>query len=195
MRGRAVRIALMLAAACGEERFESRTESQWVSTLRSGATKERIWAAGALGRMKAQSTAAQDALIAALQDSSDAISIAAADAIAATGGSDVRDYVLTRVFPLARNEHSPERVAAIEVLGKEPYADARSVPILVGALRDPSPGVRATAAMTLGRLGGAARPAVSALHEVLRDTNELVRHEAQDAITAISGVQYGHKQP
>lgn len=107
----------------------------------------------------------------------------------------VRDYVITRAFPLANNEHPPERVAAIEVLGKEPYVDARSVPSLSGALRDPSPGVRATAALTLGRLGGTARPAVSALHDALRDTNELVRHEAQDAITAINGVQHGHKQP
>ena len=189
-------LAIMAACGFGEERFEYKTESQWVSTLRAGTAKERIWAADALGRMKAKSAAARDALVAALQDSSDAISIAAADAIASTGGSDVRDYVLTRVLPLAKNEHSPDRVAALEVLGREPYLDARSVPILIGALRDPSPGVRATAAMTLGRLGESAQGAVSALHEVLRDTNDLVRHEAQDAITAINGVKHGHnKQP
>lgn len=192
-----VAIILAALAGCGfgEDRFEYKTERQWVSALRSGSVQDRVWAAGALGRMKAESPAARDALIAALQDSSDAVSIAAAEALSGSIGSQVRDYVLMRVWPLAGNEHSPDRMAAVEVLARPAYSDPRSVPILVKALRDPSPGVRATAAMTLGRLGELAQPSVSALHETLRDTNELVRHEAQDAITAINGVKHGHKQP
>lgn len=188
--------ALAVLLACGgDDRFEYRTERQWVAALRSGSVQDRAWAAGALGRMKAESQAARDALIAALRDSSDAVSIAAAEALSGSIGSQVRDYVLTRVWPLASDEHSPERVAAVEVLGRPAYADPRSVPVLVNALRDPSPGVRATAALTLGRLGELAETSVSALHEALRDTNELVRHEAQDAITAINGVKHGHKKP
>ena len=187
--------AVALITACGEERYEYKTERQWVAALRSGSVEDRVWAAGALGRMEAESQAARDALIAALQDSSDAISIAAAEALSSTMGAEVRDYVLTRVWPLASNEHSPDRMAALEVLGQPAFADRRSVPILMNALRDPSPAIRATAAMTLGLLSELAAQAGPALHEALRDTNELVRHEAQDAITSISGVRHGHKTP
>ena len=188
--------ALAILGACGfgEPRYEYKTERQWIAALRQGTIQDRAWAAGALGRMKAESQPAREALIAALQDSSDALSIAAAEALSVSIGSQVRDYVLTRVWPLATNEHSPERMAALEVLGKEAYADSRSIPILVKALLDPSPGIRATAAMTLGLLGESAEAAVPALHAALRDTNDLVRHEAQDAITAINGVRHGHKQ-
>jgi HEAT repeat protein len=63
--------------------------------------------------------------------------------------------------------------------------DARAVPSLVRLLSDPTPDVRARAAMLLGAVGRGAHDAVGALRPLLRDSSRLVRQEAVFAAGAI----------
>jgi HEAT repeat protein len=194
-RSLAVVAAVLAAAACDlrEPRYEYKTEREWVGILTDGKTNERVWAAGALEGMKAKSDAARSALLAASRDTTTAVSVAAIHALGVLRDSRVsRELVLSRVWRVASDSLAQSRVRALEALGLEHYADDRSVPILVAALRDRAADVRATAALSLGQLGSRARAALPALHTALGDTNDLVRVETRHAITAISGEKLPH---
>ena len=107
----------------------------------------------------------------------DAVRVAAANSIARLHeGRDNRSLILVRLWRVALDTASEARVSAIEALGLKTYHDARSVPLLVAALRNQSAATRAAAALSLGELGPLAKPAVEALHQALRDSSETVRH-------------------
>jgi HEAT repeat protein len=85
---------------------------------------------------------------------------------------------LTRLLEDSDETVRQEAAAGLGVV--DPRAAA--VPALMGALDDKSPGVRATAAYSLGRLREAARPAVPRLVAALKDANEGVRSNAVVAL-------------
>lgn len=70
--------------------------------------------------------------------------------------------------------------------------DERAIPALAKALRDPEADVRSVAAAALGNFGKAAASAHNALSVAARDSNEMVRHHAMDALAAIDGHQRKH---
>lgn len=180
--------AVALIVACGAERFQNRTESEWRNAFEDGTVDERILAADALATMRANSDATLRLLRASLPDTTPAIRVAAARALASTGRvGPMRDSVLAILWVVAADSASDSRLSALEALALEPYRDARSVPVLIAALGDQSAGSRATAAVSLGILGSLAAPAIPALEAALRDTSEIVRHEIRDAIAAIGG--------
>lgn len=179
--------------ACAEPRFDRKTERQWLAQLRAGDVTQRQQAVDALGNLKAASDETRHALLAALDDSSLAVSAAAARALAhLSDGRTNRDVALPVLWRLAADADLDGRLVALETLGLEAYRDARSVPVLVAALRDSSTAIRATAATTLGQLGKRAASAMPALASALADSSEMVRHEARDAIAAITGRRGQH---
>lgn len=186
-RGFFILAAGMLTTACNEPRYQSKTERQWRSELEGGDDQTRRWAAAALRAMNASSEETDHALVAAFYDPSDAVSVAAATALASRpDGTELRDVILERLWKVARSVRGP-RIEALDALALETYRHPGTIAILVEVLADSSPALRATAAASLRAFGKAAAAAVPALQAVLRDTNELVRHEATDALSAIAG--------
>jgi HEAT repeats len=84
---------------------------------------------------------------------------------------------------LARDRSFKVRVEAALVLGR--LRQARSVPVLIGALKDPFPAVRAASVQALGRIGSPiARDAVT---HATQDPNPLVRRMAREAARQLGG--------
>jgi HEAT repeat protein len=84
---------------------------------------------------------------------------------------------------LAHDRSYKVRVEAAIVLGR--LRQSRSVPALIGALRDPNPAVRATAARSLGQIGSPI--AKDAVGKALVDPVPLVRRMAKDAMRQLGG--------
>jgi HEAT repeat protein len=84
---------------------------------------------------------------------------------------------------LARDRSYKVRVDAALVLGR--LRQTRSIPALIGALRDPHQAVRASAALALGRIGSPiARDAVA---KAAQDPSLLVRRMALGALKRLGG--------
>jgi len=81
---------------------------------------------------------------------------------------------------------------AMGVLGTMGPANEDAVPELAKALQDPDPMVRAGAARALGRIGPAARPALSALESA---TEGGLGPEVREALQARSRIEGVGKQP
>jgi hypothetical protein len=84
---------------------------------------------------------------------------------------------------LAHDRSYKVRVDAALVLGR--LHEPRSIPALIGALRDPNPAVRASAAQSLGRIGSPI--AKDAVAKALVDPVPLVRHMAKEAMKQLGG--------
>lgn len=185
-------VFLLVAAAgvicaCNEPRYQNKTERQWRSELTTGDERMRRGAADALRAMNARSEETDHALVQAVHDLSDAVSAAAAAALASRpDAKQLRDVILDRLWRIAGSS-GDSRIAALDALALDAYRHPGTVQILVDALRDSSAAVRATAASGLRAFGTDAAPAASALQAALRDTNALVRHEAADALAAVTG--------
>ena len=86
--------------------------------------------------------------------------------------------------PLAATLRDPEvdvrtnAVYTLTRLGQQPNGGPGVTPALLGALKDPEPGVRKVAASAFRSMEAPPRGAISALVETLRDTNAEVRAEA-----------------
>jgi hypothetical protein len=89
---------------------------------------------------------------------------------------------------LARDSSFKVRVGAALILGR--LHQVRSVPALVGALRDPEPGVRATAAESLGEIGSILPR--EALVAALNDPEPPVRRAARTALRRLGGDEGPH---
>ena len=90
----------------------------------------------------------------------------------------------TRLLPLLQDADAEVRAQAAKVLGDTRHAPARQA--LIGATADASPRVQAFAAISLGKLGGAAH--VEAIVEMLRknaDQDAVLRHAG---VMALAGV-------
>jgi HEAT repeats len=95
-------------------------------------------------------------------------------ALAAPRIEDVEDA-------LSHDRSYKVRVDAALVLGR--LRQTRSIPALIGGLKDPNPAVRASAAQSLGRIGSPI--AKDALTKVLADPAPLVRRSAKEAMAAL----------
>jgi|SRR5450432_4207184 len=84
---------------------------------------------------------------------------------------------------LAHDRSYKVRVEAALVLGR--LRQTRSVPALIGALKDGNPAVRASAATSLGRIGSPI--AKDALGKALADPAPVVRRNAKDSLALLGG--------
>src|SRR5262245_55293954 len=85
----------------------------------------------------------------------------------------------------ATSGDAPARIKAIKQLAAQPKFAAAAVEPLSKLLGDSSPQLRAYAAHALGKAGAAAKPAVPALAELLKDPEAQVRQQAIQALVAI----------
>jgi hypothetical protein len=88
---------------------------------------------------------------------------------------------------LGHDQSFKVRVEAALILGR--LHQMRSVPVLVGALRDPQPGVRAAAADALGEIGSLLPR--DALVAALRDPEATVRRAARAALRRLGAADEG----
>jgi hypothetical protein len=92
---------------------------------------------------------------------------------------------------LAHDRSYKVRVEAALVLGR--LHETRSIPALIGALRDPNPAVRASAARSLGHIGSPiARDAVA---KALVDPAPQVRRMAKEAMKQLGGEDVAGETP
>jgi HEAT repeat protein len=86
-----------------------------------------------------------------------------------------------------KSPQAPERdrIIAVRLLPQRKGEAAQVVPALIEALKDPSDGVRASAAMGLGYFGEQARDAIPALQTAQRDSDVRVREAAGVALSRI----------
>ncbi len=138
---------------------------------------KRADAAEELGRIGPPAKSAVPALVKLLQDKVEDVRLAAAAALASI---DSQNAALMPVV-LAELKSGPEqRKAAAEILGD---LGAVGVPALTEALKDADPGVRWSAAESLGRIGPASKAAVPALAAALEDKE--IRSIVADALAGI----------
>jgi len=88
---------------------------------------------------------------------------------------------------LGHDQSFKVRVEAALILGR--LRQVRSVPVLIGALRDPQPGVRSAAADSLGQIGSLLPR--DALMATLRDPEPSVRRAARAALRRLGGADDG----
>jgi HEAT repeat protein len=180
-------------SGCQEPEFQFKTEREWLASFQGGTTADRVWAAAALGELGLKRADSREAMVRALDDSVADVRVAAAKAIAVVPPSQERRERILQLLWTTAPQRTRAGISALEALALEPYRDGRSVPLLVNALRDSLAETRATAALTLGRLGKLGTPALAALHGALRDTSQMVRTESSHAIRSISGERIAHQ--
>jgi HEAT repeat protein len=84
-----------------------------------------------------------------------------------------------------KSEEESTRLTAIDKLGLQGANAAEAVGPLTELLDDPAPAVRAHAAMALGEIGEPAKSSASALLNLLKDKDEIVRRRAIRALIAL----------
>ncbi len=105
-------------------------------------------------------------------------------AVGATAARGAREARIEDVEDsLGHDQSFKVRVEAALILGR--LHQVRSVPVLIGALRDPQPGVRAAAADALGQIGSPLPR--DALVAALRDPEAPVRRAARAALRRLGG--------
>lgn len=119
-------------------------------------------------------------LAGAAQANDRSLFLAAVDALAA-----LRD---ARTSPLLARRYAaldvPLRRKVLEALGA-PGQPPVAVALLTGAVADPDPSIRATAAWSLGKLGSAAEPTLAAIERAARDSRWEVRANAAATIARL----------
>ena len=148
------------------------------------ASKIRVEAADALGRMAGPALAAAPALEAALSDADPAVSRHAAAALAAIGfaGEDPASPALE----LLAHEKVSVRLGVIQALQDAGPSTPGSVYLLVAALEDPDLELRRAALQTLNHFGEAARQATPFLLDLLTSPGPLGSKEISRTLTAIA---------
>ena len=110
-----------------------------------------------------------------------------ATAVRAAPGARIEDVEES----LGHDQSFKVRVEAALILGR--LRQVRSVPVLVGALRDPQPGVRSAAANALGQIGSPLPR--EALAAALRDPEAPVRRAARVALRRLGSEEGGAREP
>lgn len=145
--------------------------------LESPEAPKRADAAEELGRIGPPAKAAIPALIKLLQDKDADVRLASGGALASI---DPKNAALLPAVTAELKGGPEQRKAAAEILGD---LGPGGVPALTDALKDADPGVRWSAAESLGRIGPASKSAVPALAAALEDKD--IRSIAADALAGI----------
>jgi HEAT repeat protein len=138
----------------------------------------RIAAVHGLGGMAAAQPATWPLLVGALSDPD--LQAWASMEVARIGAP-----VVPMLRPAVMSKNPVARRGAVAALQMAPGAAREATPELIGTLKDSDPGVRALAAIDLGRIGPPARSAIPALSAALNDPRYYVRDQAALAIGKI----------
>ncbi|MCP4652057.1 MAG: hypothetical protein GY858_01555 [Candidatus Omnitrophica bacterium] len=154
--------------------------SALTKALKDGNKYVRWNSAWALGQIGPAAEPAVSSLIEALKDKDWVVRANSATALGEIGPA--AEPALVRLRKLAKNDPDEEvRTAVQEAIGKiekgseSVGTEDAEVDRLIKGLKDPDPKVRKDSARVLGKIGPAAKPAVSALIEALKDPDFKVR--------------------
>ena len=159
----------------------------WVELLTNELASVEVqqYAAGSLAEMRGGAAPALATLL-QLQDHTNytlRISIGAAIQYCDTDG------LLSSIHNLRHSPHDNSRASAAWSLGHISKAPDMSIPVLMRAVNDPSPHVRASAIAALPRFGADALTATNVIFRALNDSERRVRKAATNALNQLVGNQ------
>lgn len=181
-------LGIVLVSCQGEPGYRGRTSREWMTALGDSSPLVRVQAADALGHVleiAPRSPHVVRALIATLADSVDRVRMAAATALVAQGVR-AEGAVPGLHAALHDSAHAHVRAQAASILGSlGPAAGEGSIPVLIEAVADDSPEVRAAALHALAAFGSAALIALPEIRSRLDDASPSVRLRALEALTSV----------
>ena len=180
--------AAAFATGCSDPGYKGRSSDQWIATLKTGSTTERVDAVFALGHVLEVAPGSRKvtrALVSALRDTADDVRVAAATGLRRAGPLAVRAIPLLGDL-LADTAHADVRERAAVALGDVGRnAPQQATELLRRGMADQSPSVRTAAARALGGLGGGARAAIPELIEAAKAGDPQLRLASIDALARI----------
>ena len=179
-RARPIYVALFIGLlGCGSDPgYAGRSSREWIVDLESGDTRAKVDASRALGKVlkvRPDFPMVVDALANALRDTSDAVRVAAASALAAEG-VDPLAAVDGLHDVLHDSAHADVRASVALIIGTlGPRRGIRLLPFLKEALDDPDAEVRAAVVEAIGALGSAATGEAESIIPLASDSMPQVR--------------------
>ena len=173
-------VAVCIAAiSCGSDPgYAGRSSREWIDDLETGDTRSKVEASSALGNVleiRPDFPLVVVALANALRDTSDAVRIAAASALAADG-VDPLAAVDGLHEALHDSAHADVRASVALIIGTlGPTRVIALLPFLKEALGDPNAEVRVAAVEAIGALGSAATGEAESIIPLARDSMPRVR--------------------
>jgi HEAT repeat protein len=152
----------------------------WIEKLSDPDWKERNHAAHVIAGIGPSAQAALPALKEAMNAQDPVFRCNAIEAFASVGRSEADMDTLVAV--MTKDPDDQARSCAALVL--DDYG-LWAMSALIRGLADPAAGVRASAAQSLGHIGPAAKAALPALREALKDSDSFVASRAQVALARI----------
>ena len=182
--------AVVVVGGCqADPGFGGRSTRDWIAALEDSTVVGRVRAVDALRnilRVQPNSPHIVRALIRALGDSVDAVRMSAGVALT-TEGVRAEGAVPALHDALHDTAHAVVRWQAAMILGRLASSTGQaSVPVLIEALSDAEPQVRAAAAQALGEIGHVSAPALPHLFLLVKDPDADVRVKAVEALPKIS---------
>src|SRR5262245_44994643 len=160
-----------------------------IELVKSGTPKEKAESLFIIGSIGPKADSAVPAVIAALGDADPLVKSAAGYAVGKIGPAAKDALPALQQLATADDEmlklSSVWAMLQIGVMNEE--VTKMAVPMLAKALSNEREFVRVEAAMSLGKLGKAAAPAVPALEKAGQDPSPAVRHAAAEAVKLIKG--------
>ena len=177
-RGSVCFVALLFAACEQDPGYGGRKSSDWIEKLQGGSSDERVRAAIALGKVleiRPNFPEVVKALTSAVGDTSDAVRMAAANALSAEGVD--RLAALSEIHAaLHDSAHADVRASTAYIIGG--WGAKRSAPLipaLLEATKDSVANVRAAAVEALGMLKANDAPELNAILKLADDPYPAVR--------------------
>ena len=164
-----------------------------VDGLKSRSRDERELASAGMAKLGAEALAAEDALMAALDDESEVVRVNVTSVLSLQTSPDSSEQqtqpLLAALLKLLDSENANTRQAAAVTLSNLGPQAAPAVPRLAEALKDGNANVRKAAAETLGRLGSAAKEAIGPLEALAADeeADGATRTAASEALERLRG--------
>lgn len=173
-------LAMVYLGCSTDPGYQGKPSEEWIRQLSDTDRLQRERAATALGhvlKLQPNSTKVIDALVNALQDSSDEVQEAVALALSS---APVRGEVAipALVKLLSDSAHPHARAHGASIIGVFGRRASVAVPDLALALDDPVAQVRLAVLEALGRIGPPASGALDAIAHRVRDPNAYVRVKA-----------------
>ena len=163
----------------------------YCEALTSTDRNAREMASMFLGQLGPDAEAAQESLVATLNDESSFVRVNSASLLSIFNVETER--VSAVLAELLSHADVNIRLTSAVALGNLGESAAPALPALTAALQDEDPRVRSAAASTLGAMGAAAQPARSSLAELERDPDSGTRQAAVTAIGQIDRERDGTK--
>ena len=172
------------AAAAGLLRAHPPVLDNAVEALRDNNLSVRMGIAWELGQLGPAAGPAIPALVKALGDENGSVRDSAARALGKIGPP--ARAALPALRKALTDKHEDTRVdAALSLWRLDPSSAGAALPVIVEMLVAKHPQRRVTGALVLGQMGPAAKKAIPALKEALKDEDEDVRKAAAEALKKI----------